>query len=109
VGGRGTWERVDAARRQARLALGKDPDGGDAYSKPNKSRSPALPLRGPTWVTAGPGVRVLFVREAATRLGISRTELEAMITHGAVETLPTEFGLVLPTREVERLQRLRAQ
>lgn len=29
--GRVRWERVEAARRQARLALGKDPDSADDY------------------------------------------------------------------------------
>jgi hypothetical protein len=45
---------------------------------------------------------VLSIGEAATRLGMSRAELEAMIARVQVETLPIEFGCV-PTSEVERL------
>ncbi len=37
---------------------------------------------------------------------MNRAELEAIIARGAVETLPIEFGRVIPTREVDRLQRL---
>lgn len=106
--GRGRWARVEAARRQARAALGRDPSDGDLFTAPPKPRSPLPPPPGPTWVPAGPGVRVLTVGETATRLGISRAQLDAMIAHGAVETLPIEFGCVVPTREVERLQRSRS-
>jgi len=48
-----------------------------------------------------------MVREAAARLGMSRAQLEAMIARGVVETLPIEFGCVIPIREVERLKDLR--
>jgi excisionase family DNA binding protein len=48
-------------------------------------------------------VRVLSLGEAATRLGVSRTTLEAMIDTGKVEALPTGFTRMIPTREVERL------
>ncbi len=58
-----------------------------------------------TPIAHGPGVGVLFIGEAAARLGMSRTQLEAMIARGQVETLPTEFVRVIPTDEVERLQR----
>jgi hypothetical protein len=102
---RGSWERVEAARRQARLALGKDPDGADDYGGRPKPRSPRPPPIAPTPIAHGPGVRVLTVGEAATRLGMSRAQLAAMIGRGAVETLPIECGRVVPTREVERLQR----
>jgi hypothetical protein len=37
---------------------------------------------------------------------MSRAELEAMIARGAIETLTIEFDRVIPTSEVERLQRL---
>jgi hypothetical protein len=99
---RGRWERVLAARRQARAALGRDAAGGDLYGAPPKRRA-ALSAPPPKQIPHGPGVRVLFMGEAATRLGISRAELEAMIDRGQVETLPIEFGCVIPTREVERL------
>jgi excisionase family DNA binding protein len=47
-------------------------------------------------------VVVLSVGEAATRLGISRDELEAMIAAGKIEALPTGYTKMIPTREVER-------
>ena len=102
--GRVRWERVEAARRQARLALGKDPDSADDYGPRPKPHS-AAPAPAPTRIEYGPGVAVLTVGEAATRLPMSRAQLDAMIAHGAVETLPVEFGCVIPTREVERPQR----
>jgi hypothetical protein len=37
-----------------------------------------------------------MVGEAAIRLGLSRPDLEAMIARGQVETLPIEFGFVVP-------------
>jgi hypothetical protein len=52
----------------------------------------------------GPGERVLFPGEVAQRLGMSRSEIEALVAAGKVETLPLEFGYVIPTREVVRLQ-----
>lgn len=39
--GRVRWERVEAARRQARLALGKDPDSADDYGPRPKLHSAA--------------------------------------------------------------------
>jgi predicted DNA-binding transcriptional regulator AlpA len=48
---------------------------------------------------------VLTVGEAATRLGMSRAQLDAMIARGQVETLPIEFGRVVPTSEVDRLRK----
>jgi hypothetical protein len=102
--GRGRWERVEAARRQARLALGRDPNTGDLFNAPPKRKAslppPALPR-----IEHGPGVPVLMVGEAAIRLGMSRAQLEELIAQGQVKTLPIEFGCVVPTSEVERLQR----
>ena len=100
----GSWEPVEAARRQARLALGKDPDAADDYGGRPKP-SPPPPALAPTPIEYGPGIAVLMVSEAATRLGMSRAQLDAMIVVGKVETLPIEFGCVIPMREVERLQR----
>jgi hypothetical protein len=103
--GRGRWERVEAARRQARLALGKDPDAPDDYGGRPRPRAPLQPAPAPVPapIAHGRGVGVLTVREAATRLGLSRAQLDALIARGAVETLPIEFGCVVPTREVEWL------
>jgi excisionase family DNA binding protein len=46
---------------------------------------------------------VLALGEAATRLGVSRARLEAMIAASELETLPTGLTRMIPTREVERL------
>lgn len=103
--GRGRWERVLAARRQAREALGRDPAGGDLYAAPPRRKAPPAPPPAPTIIAHGPGVEVLMVGEAAMRLGMSRAQLEAMIARGQVATLPIEFGCVIPTIEVERPRR----
>jgi hypothetical protein len=46
---------------------------------------------------------MLSLNEAATRLGLSRVELEAMIADGQVEALRGEFLCIIPMREVKRL------
>jgi excisionase family DNA binding protein len=48
---------------------------------------------------------VLSLGEAAARLGVGRSELEAMLAAGKVEALPTGFTRMIPTREIERLSR----
>lgn len=57
------------------------------------------------WAAHGPGVGVLSLGEAAARLGVSRVELEAMIAAGTIEALPTGLTRMVPTSEVERLER----
>jgi excisionase family DNA binding protein len=47
--------------------------------------------------------------EAAARLGITRDELNALIAAGKIEALPTGFTQTIPTREVERLAKIRGQ
>jgi excisionase family DNA binding protein len=47
---------------------------------------------------------VLAIGEAATRLGMSRAQLEKMVDTGTVQALPVGFTRMIPTREVERLQ-----
>jgi excisionase family DNA binding protein len=46
---------------------------------------------------------VLSLGEAAARLGVSRSTLEAIIEAGKIEALPTGFARMIPTREVVRL------
>lgn len=103
---RGSRERVEAARREAALALGRDPDQRDSFVEPKASSSPS-PSQSVTSSVPSRGIGVLTVGEAAARLGMGRTQLDAMVARGQVETLPIEFGCVIPTREVERLQRPR--
>src|SRR5947207_1238679 len=105
--GRVDRERVEAGRRQAALALGRDPDQRDPFIEPPRSSSAALPM---TSVCKSSSVEsrdigVLSIGEAAARLGMSRTQLEAMIDRGLVEALPTGYTRMIPTAEVERLQR----
>ena len=98
--GRGRWGRVVAARRQARAALGRDPNVSDS---PPKARTPLPEPPGPVWAAHGPGVGVLSLGEAAANLGVSRTELEAMIAAGTIEALAVGFTRMIRTREVELL------
>lgn len=100
--GRGRWERVIAARKQAREALGREPVVGEPWPPP-KARTPLPPPPKPVRVDYGPGVGVLSLGEAAARLGVSRTELEAMIAAGTITALPTGYTRMIPTSEVERL------
>jgi excisionase family DNA binding protein len=106
--GRSSRERVDAARRQAALALGRDPDQRDSFLDPPKSSlltPPKTSARASSFVESR-GIGVLSIGEAAARLGMSRSKLAAMIDQGAVQALPTGFTRMIPTGEVERLQQL---
>jgi hypothetical protein len=49
-------------------------------------------------------IGVLTMREAATRLGISTSEMEAIVKRGAVRSLMAGWTVVVPTGEVERLR-----
>jgi excisionase family DNA binding protein len=108
--GRRRWQQVVDARQQARATLGHGPEGGDLYGPP-KRRTPHAPPPMPASATERPperpdeSQRVLSLGEAASRLGMSRSELEAMIAAGKVEALPTGFTRMIPTREVERLRK----
>lgn len=55
------------------------------------------------WASHGPGVGVQSLGEAATRLGVSRAGLEAMIAAGKVEALVVGFTQMILSSEVERL------
>lgn len=105
--GRGRWEHVLDSRRQARAALGREPDGGDPFASPPKRKKPSLPAAHPAPVKSDSSASeyVLSLGEAAARLGITRETLEAMIVAGKVKALPTGYTRMVPTREVERLTR----
>ena len=94
-----------AARRQARIAQGRDPDQADLFTAPPKPRT--MPPAVTTSVAPTPqlleAIGLLSLSEAATRLGVSRTTVEAMIVAGKIEALPTGFTRMIPTHEVERL------
>lgn len=73
-----TWERVEAIRRQVRLATGK-PASVDSYSgRPPKRTTPAP--AGPTFITAGPSMAVITLAEAGRLLGATRLD-ELIASH----------------------------
>lgn len=87
------------------MAQGRDPDQPDLFTSPPKPRTKQPTI--PTPVAPSPrpseAIGVLSLGEAAARLGVSRSALEAMIDAGKVEALPTGYTRMIPTREVERL------
>jgi hypothetical protein len=103
---RGRWERVLSARSQARIAQGRDPDQGDLFTAPPKAMTapPKLPAPAPFPPRPSESIGVLSLGEAAARLSMSRTQLEALIDAGKVEALPTGYTVMVPTREVDWLQ-----
>jgi hypothetical protein len=105
--GRGDRERVEAARRQVALALGRDPNQRDSFVEPPRSGLTAsrATAAGESSPVAGHGIRVVSIGEAATRLGMSRAQLKALIDCGAVRALPTGFTRMIPTSEVARLSK----
>lgn len=103
--GSGNWQRVREARRQARLALGQDPDHSDLFDgQPQGHAAAYVPHSQPA---AEPRhdetFYVLTLGEAAARLGVTRIELEAMIAAGKIEALPTGYTRTIPISELERL------
>ncbi len=104
---RGDRARVESARRQVALALGRDPDYRDSFIEPPKSSLPPPPTApaNTNLPVASRGIAVLSIGEAAARLGVSRAELEAMIDSHKIEVLPTGYTRMVPTREVDRINR----
>jgi excisionase family DNA binding protein len=74
------------------------------------SPKPKSKLPEPSYRTAVPlhpserSERVLTIGEAAARLGISGSEMEAMVKLGTVKSLMAGWTVVVPTSEVERLR-----
>ena len=107
----GSRQRVEAARRQAALALGRDPDQRDSFVEPPKASlsSSAAGANDVACITGSRSIGVLSIGEAAARLDLSRSQLEAMIVAGKVAALPTGFTRMIPTTEVERLRSMRGR
>jgi excisionase family DNA binding protein len=103
--GRSDQERVEAARRQAALALGRDPDQRGPFVEPPKSSAAQLHTSSASESSpvASRGIGLLSLGEAAARLGLSRRELETLVDRGTVEPLPTGFTRMIPTADVARL------
>ena len=55
----------------------------------------------------GEAIGVLTFREAATRLGISTDEVEAMVASGKVMSLMAGWTVMIPSTEIKRLASLR--
>jgi len=91
---RETWQRDSKRARR--------------WIEARKGAPARAPAAAPPRKTDCPGVAVLFIGETAARLHMPREQLETMIAAGTVETLPTQFMRVIPTIEVERLQRARS-
>jgi hypothetical protein len=49
-------------------------------------------------------VLVLTIHDAATRLGITTDEIEAMVNRGTVKPVVAGWTTMVPTSEVERLK-----
>lgn len=98
--------KVLDSRRQAREALGRDPEQVDLFDSPLPKKSPRyMPLSQPApELRRDESIGVLTLGEAAARLGLSRDELERLIEARKIETvLVGGLTRMIPTREVERL------
>jgi hypothetical protein len=103
---RDTTRRVPAkdARRQARIALGKDPDDlSDVYrGQPQRPRK-LSPIESPgRYVPAAP----LSLADAASQLGVRPVQLAQAIREGKVATVHGRGGeLLIAQDELERVRR----
>ena len=97
-----------ASRKQARVALGHDETPGlfDGQAIARTAIPYVEPAAPPRQERPSEAVGVLTLGEAAARLRMSRSQLEAMIAAGKIAALPTGFTQTIPTREVERLKEL---
>src|SRR2546428_13532071 len=97
--GRSSRERVDAARRQAALALGRDPEQRDSFIEPAKASAAAASetLASDMSPVSSQAIGVLSIGEAAARLGMSRSQLGELIDRGVVKALPTGFTRMIAT------------
>ncbi len=98
----GKRDKVQRARAIVNEALGETArrDGPHTTSSYLPVTKPAEPVS----VKSG-AIGVLTVGEVATRLNMSRTEVERLIERGAVKSLLAGWTTVIPTSEVERLTR----
>jgi hypothetical protein len=94
-------------RLQARDALAQDPTQGDLFeSLPKNSKPRPQEVRLPLLAPIHEGERteyVVTIGEAAARLGVTTSHLEAMIDGGTNKALRGEFIRAIPTREIARL------
>ncbi|MGA7911236.1 MAG: hypothetical protein WCC30_06780 [Candidatus Dormiibacterota bacterium] len=99
----GQHDKVEQARAVVAQALGDaarrdGPQMGAAYVPITKPPEPTQPK--------SEAVGVLTLRAAATRLGISTGEMEAMVKRGTVKSVVAGWTTMAPTSEVEKWLRL---
>ncbi len=97
----GQREKVQQARGVVDEALGDAARRDVPEARPHYMpvTRPAEPVQ-----VRSEAIGVLTIGEAATRLDISRAEVERMIASGRMRSLVAGFTTVVPTSEVERLQ-----
>jgi hypothetical protein len=98
----GQRRKVEEAKRVVQLALGdaarRDQPQVAKYVPTAKAPEPAQPK--------SEAIDVLTLREAATRLGISTSEMEAMVKRGTVKSVVAGWTTMVLASEVERLRRV---
>ena len=99
----GQSRKVAEARKQAQASLGRDDTPGLFDGAPKKTAPRYVEPEAPKSERPSEAVGVLTMGEAAARLGVSRSQLEAMIAAGKIEALPTGFTRMIPTQAIERL------
>ena len=94
--------KVERARAVVAQAL------GDAERRDGPEATKFVPTTEPPEPTQpkSEAIGVLTVREAATRLGISTSEMEAMVMRGTVKSVVAGWTTMVPMSEVERLRRV---
>ena len=99
----GQRQIVEQARAVVAQALGDAARrDGPEVMKFEPTAEPAEPIQ-----VKDESVLVLTIHEAATRLGISTSEMEAMVKRGTVKSAVAGWTVVVPTSEVERLRAVR--
>jgi hypothetical protein len=96
----GQHDKVEQARAIVAQAL------GDAARRDAPQATKFVPTTNPTEAVQvrSEAIAVLTMREAATRLGISTAEMEAMVKRGTVKSVVAGWTAMVPTSEVRRLK-----
>jgi hypothetical protein len=100
----GLRRKVEEARRVVQQALGAAArrEVGPQVAKFSSTTKPPEPIQ-----VEDESVLVLTIGEAATRLRISTSEMDAMVKHGTVKSVVAGLTTMVPTSEVERLPQVR--
>jgi excisionase family DNA binding protein len=96
----GQHRKVKEARAVVDQALGDASrrDAPQVVAKYTPMTRPTEPVQ-----TRSEAIAVLTVKEAAVRLGISTSEIEALVARGAVKSVVAGWTPMLPTGELEKL------